>query len=68
MTRHLQSQRYHYVDLLRGMAAIVVLISHYRWFYASSVGDWQNGIGQILPFYSALWPIYEYAHLAVPMF
>jgi peptidoglycan/LPS O-acetylase OafA/YrhL len=58
--------RYHYVDLLRGLAALAVVICHYRWFYAQGVADWRGDVD--LPLYSLLWPIYENGGLAVRLF
>lgn len=52
-------RRYHYVDLLRGFAAIAVVIFHYRGFYPP---------GAVLPLEGALWPIYTYGNVAVPVF
>ena len=54
-------QRYHYVDLLRGFAALAVLFFHYRWFYLGS-GETR------LPWNSLLWPLYGYGGLAVQVF
>lgn len=59
-------QRFTYVDLLRGLAALAVLITHYRWFFARSVGDWRTDVQ--LPLYDVLWPFYENGLLAVQMF
>ena len=59
-------RRYHYVDLLRGFAAIAVLICHYRWFFARQPGEWRTDAP--LPAYSALWPVYEHGGLAVQIF
>jgi peptidoglycan/LPS O-acetylase OafA/YrhL len=58
--------RYHYVDLLRGLAALAVVICHYRWFYAQGVADWRSDVS--LPLYSLLWPIYEHGAIAVRLF
>lgn len=59
-------RRLHYVDLLRGLAAMVVLICHYRWFFARFPGDWRTDVA--LPGYRVLWPIYDHGELAVPLF
>jgi peptidoglycan/LPS O-acetylase OafA/YrhL len=59
-------RRFHYVDLLRGLAALAVLICHYRWFYARFPNDFREGVA--LPAYGLLWPIYEYGQIAVPLF
>lgn len=58
--------RYRYVDLLRGLAALAVMVTHYRWFFAREVGDWRADAP--LPLYSILWPIYEHGEIAVPLF
>lgn len=60
------ARRYDYVDLLRGLAAISVLICHYRWFFARGIGDWRTDVP--LPLYSVLWPIYDHGEIAVPLF
>jgi peptidoglycan/LPS O-acetylase OafA/YrhL len=59
-------RRFHYVDLLRGLSALAVLVCHYRWFFARGVGDWRADAP--LPLYSFLWPLYEHGGLAVQMF
>lgn len=59
-------RRLHFVDLLRGLAALAVLICHYRWFFARVPGEWRTDIS--LPGYSFLWPIYDHGELAVPLF
>ena len=58
-------KRYAYVDLLRGFAALAVLICHYRWFYARHPGDWRD---VPLPADDYLWPIYGYGGMAVQLF
>lgn len=58
--------RFHYVDVLRGLAAIIVLICHYRFFFSMEVQDWRYNAP--LPLYSFLWPVYEYGGVAVQMF
>lgn len=57
---------YHWVDLLRGIAALAVLVCHYRWFYAIGLGDWRTDVQ--LPLYSILWPFYEHGGIAVQLF
>lgn len=66
MPRSAQPRRYHFVDLLRGLAALVVVVCHYRWFFARFPGDWRTDVH--LPGYSVLWPIYDHGKLAVPLF
>nr|WP_185829102.1 acyltransferase [Sphingomonas ginkgonis] len=58
--------RYHYVDLLRGLAALAVLVTHYRWFYARFPADWRDDVS--LPFSRYLWPIYQHGGWAVEVF
>jgi peptidoglycan/LPS O-acetylase OafA/YrhL len=60
------ARRFHFVDLLRGLAALAVLICHYRWFFARYPGDWRTDIP--LPGYSVLWPIYDHGEFAVYVF
>jgi peptidoglycan/LPS O-acetylase OafA/YrhL len=59
-------RRYHYVDLIRGLSALTVLICHYHWLYARFPGDWRTDAA--LPLYGWLWPIYEHGGIAVEMF
>ena len=58
-------KRYAYVDLLRGFAALAVLICHYRWFYARYPNDWRD---VPLPADGLLWPVYGYGGMAVQLF
>ena len=60
------SRRYDFVDLLRGIAAMTVLVCHYRWFFARHPSDWRTDIS--LPGYSMLWPIYDHGEVAVFLF
>lgn len=60
-------KRYAYVDLIRGIAALVVLVSHYRWFYATDIDVFPRSPATFLPLYDILWPIYEHG-VAVQMF
>lgn len=60
------AMRFHYVDALRGLAAIAVLICHYRFFFSEGVQDWRHDAP--LPLYPLLWPLYEYGGIAVQMF
>lgn len=59
-------RRYHYVDVLRGLAAVAVLVCHYRFFFSEAVQDWRYDAP--LPLYSLLWPLYEYGDVAVRLF
>jgi peptidoglycan/LPS O-acetylase OafA/YrhL len=54
-------KRFDYVDLLRGLSALVVLICHYQWFW-----DFQPSAP--VPAHLILWPIYQYGGLAVQVF
>jgi peptidoglycan/LPS O-acetylase OafA/YrhL len=60
------NKRYDYVDLLRGFAALAVLVCHYRWFFARQPMDWRTDID--LPLYSILWPVYDHGGIAVQVF
>ncbi|MCY7280846.1 MAG: acyltransferase family protein [Sphingomonas bacterium] len=51
---------------MRGLSALVVLVCHYRWFFAREVRDWRSDAP--LPFYDWLWPIYDHGGVAVQMF
>jgi peptidoglycan/LPS O-acetylase OafA/YrhL len=60
-------KRYAYVDLLRGIAAVAVLITHYRFFFVPRFADeWRPDMH--LPDQALLWPFYVYGYLAVPLF
>lgn len=61
-----RSERYHYVDLLRGLAALAVLIAHWRAFYQPTPGAIVSDAA--LPGYSILWPFWTYGEVAVPLF
>lgn len=55
-------RRFHFVDLLRGFAAISVLICHYRWSYARYPRDWRD---DPLPADWQLWPVDGYGGIAL---
>lgn len=55
-------RRYDFIDLLRGLSALVVLICHFRWFWDFAYE------GAPLPARSVLAPIYLYGGLAVQIF
>ena len=59
-------ERYHYLDLLRGLAAVTVIIFHYRLFYGQVGNPWRYEIS--LPLFSLLWPVYDYGTFAVRLF
>lgn len=54
-------KRYDYLDLLRGLSALIVLICHYWWF-------WDFDPNAPLPARDLLWPIYEFGGIAVQVF
>lgn len=60
--------RYTYLDLIRGIAAFVVLIVHYRWFYALAPMDFGTALKVGLPWESLLSPLYLYGGIAVQAF
>lgn len=62
----MRSRRFAYVDLIRGISALVVLVFHYRWFFARDVHDWRSDAA--LPLYDGLWPVYDHGGMAVKMF
>ncbi|MGO4714745.1 acyltransferase family protein [Bradyrhizobium sp. 2TAF24] len=60
------------IDLLRGLAAVAVVIWHYQFFFqagplkpTAAPADIDR---TIQPLYSFLWPIYEHGHWAVQLF
>jgi peptidoglycan/LPS O-acetylase OafA/YrhL len=60
-------ERFHFVDLLRGLSAIIILIWHYNHFYwTNEIGLTHGSIRQ--PFYSILKPFYTDGYWAVQFF
>jgi len=60
-------QYFNFVDILRGIAALAVLIFHYQHFYCASPGSlFENKA--IQPFYEYLEIIYYHGHIAVQLF
>ena len=55
-------QRFHHVDLLRGLAAFAVLVTHYQYLYLGFHSDAK------LPLNGILWPLYHYGGFAVQLF
>jgi peptidoglycan/LPS O-acetylase OafA/YrhL len=57
------------IDLLRGLAAVTILIWHYQHFYITADTKWIDGAPAIdraaQPFYHLLWPLYEHGFWAV---
>lgn len=68
MTVLLARSRYTYLDLVRGLAAIAVILVHYRWFYATAPGDWRTSFAYKLPFAAVLQPFYDHGGFAVQLF
>lgn len=61
---------YHAVDLLRGIAAITVLVYHYKHFYYAP-GTFEVNVPQLghaMPFYDVLFPVYLFGNGAVQVF
>ena len=60
------------IDLLRGLAAVAVVIWHYQFFFQTAPllrGEYIKPIDRnIEPMYSILWPLYEHGYWAVPAF
>jgi len=58
------------VDLARGLAALAVLFWHYQQFYYLRPGVQPLSPAQAMtqPFYSWLWPLYEFGHISVQFF
>jgi peptidoglycan/LPS O-acetylase OafA/YrhL len=60
-------RRYDYVDLLRGFAALSVLICHYQWFFVTGIGaGWRTDVE--MPLDPILWPFYRHGGIAVELF
>jgi len=60
-------QRLTYLDLARGIAALAVVVIHYRWFFEPALWGNPSAPG-LLPLYAILWPFYEYGGTAVQAF
>jgi peptidoglycan/LPS O-acetylase OafA/YrhL len=60
------------IDLMRGLAAVVILIWHYQHFYVTGVGKFVDGAlaidRTVQPLYRLLYPIYEHGYWAVEAF
>jgi peptidoglycan/LPS O-acetylase OafA/YrhL len=56
-----------HIDLARGVAALAVVLVHYRWLFEPPL--WNNpDTAVLLPLYALLWPFYEYGGVAVQAF
>ena len=62
----MRSQRFAYVDLIRGISALVILVTHYHLLFARDVDVGRTDAA--LPFDIWLWPIYDHGGIAVKMF
>lgn len=62
-----KNQRYHLLDILRGIAAFAVLIWHYQHFFTLNEARATFSISS-QPFFWLLKPFYTYGHIAVYMF
>ena len=66
-----QRSNYHYrvIDLMRGLAAIAVLLWHYQNFWqSSSNGPLENAVLLKQPLANILWPFYTMGYYAVQLF
>lgn len=55
-----------HVDLARGLAALAVVLVHYRWLFDPPL--WNPAYADRLPLYGLLWPFYDYGGAAVQAF
>lgn len=61
-------KRLTYLDLLRGLCAVSVLIVHYRWFYSIGSTDFGDALDHNLPLADLLMPFYLRGGWAVQAF
>lgn len=64
--------RFAYVDLLRGLSALVILIYHYRWFFAQGIEDFRVALKLIVgdvprPFLSTPWALLAFITLIIAL-
>jgi peptidoglycan/LPS O-acetylase OafA/YrhL len=64
----MRAERYTYLDLIRGLSALTVLVVHYRWFYAGQIGDFMSALQHPLPLRGLLEPLYIHGGKAVQAF
>lgn len=59
-----------WIDAMRGLAALTVVVFHYHHFYLETALSRQADVPPIndFPYASVLWPIYTYGHWAVQLF
>ena len=65
-----EPEHFHAVDVLRGFAAVTVLLNHYRQMqYPPGTFDIDaSAMAGVLPLYEWLWPFYVYGNWAVQVF
>lgn len=70
MTKAAPAQQHmHVIDLMRGLAAIIVILWHYQHFFIIEPGgSFAPALRLVQPFYGLLWPFYEYGLYAVQFF
>ena len=62
-------EHFYVIDLMRGLAAIAILVWHYQhFFFPQAETRLPVASRQIQPLYSALMPLYEYGSYAVQLF
>ncbi len=64
-----RKKHYYWVDALRALAALMVLLWHYQHLYYPSAGiNPMRGMRDVQPFYEYLWLFYDHGHYAVQLF
>lgn len=64
-----RKKHYYWVDALRALAALMVLLWHYQHLYYPSAGiNPMRGMRHVQPFYEYLWLFYDHGHYAVQLF
>jgi len=60
---------FHWIDAIRGCAAVAILVWHYQHFYFRSGGDNPTGFQhELQPFYGPLTVLYQHGYFAVQLF